>query len=129
MEKLFINKTEDTPGVNLDPLADYYEISGRSIPEDATEFFTPVLTWLEEFGNSSKPKMEMVMKMEYFNTATSKLFLDIFTKLESIHKNNGKEMIIHWWVYKDDLDMIDAGEEYINLIKLPIIVHYYEDEA
>ena len=84
METITREGTEDTPKVVLDPSAGTFEISGRSLPEDVNEFYEPILNWLEEYTENPNNETYFVFKLEYFNTASSKMILDIFLKLEEI---------------------------------------------
>ena len=44
--------------------------------------------------------------------------VDLFKKLEAIHKT-GKEVVINWYYEEDDEDMLEAGEDYQAIIKVP----------
>ncbi len=115
MEAIKILGTDDTPGIVLDAENDVFEISGRSLPEDVTSFYEPVLNWLDEYSENPKPKTEFVFKLTYFNTASSKVLLDILMKLEDIH-STGKEVLVKWYYPDDDEDMQEAGEEYADIV-------------
>ena len=84
MEKLRIEQTEDSPFVILDKENNRFEISGKSLPEDVIEFYLPVLNWLRNYKNDPSEKTEFNFKLLYFNTASSKLMLDILMILEEI---------------------------------------------
>ncbi len=118
METIKIAGTEDTPKVILDPENNEFEISGRSLPEDVASFYNPVLNWLEEYIENPKDKTEFNFKLVYFNTASSKLLLDILMKLESLHEN-GNEVLVKWHFPEDDEDMEEAGEEYSDIVDVP----------
>jgi hypothetical protein len=118
METIKIAGTEDTPKVILDPEKNEFEISGRSLPEDVASFYNPVLNWLEEYVENPNDKTVFNFKLVYFNTASSKLLLDILMKLESLHEN-GKEVLIKWHYPEDDEDMEEAGEEYSDIVDVP----------
>jgi hypothetical protein len=113
MEIISLEGTEDTPKIILDKSNGIFEISGRSLPEDSAEFYQPVLDWLGEYANQPLPETIFVFKLEYFNTASSKLILDILSALEDIPGTK-----IHWYFYEDDEDMEEAGEEFSELIDL-----------
>ena len=113
MQAINIESTEDTPKVILDASAGKFEMSGRSLPEDAAEFYQPILDWLDAYAASANPETIFEVKLEYFNTASSKLILDVLTKLEEI--DNVK---VHWYYYEDDEDMEEAGEEFSELIEV-----------
>ena len=118
METIKIQGTEDTPKVTLDKDNDIMEISGRSLPEDVASFYEPVLTWLEEYAQSPNEKTIFNFKLVYFNTASSKLLLDILMKLEEIHES-GADVLIRWHFPEDDEDMEEAGEEYADIVDVP----------
>jgi len=110
--------TDETPAVTLDPATGLFEISGKSLPEDVTSFYDPMLEWLEEYSSSPNESTNFKFKMEYFNTASSKMILDILLKLEEIHEA-GKEVLISWYFPEDDEDMEEAGEEYADIVDVP----------
>ena len=118
METIKIQGTEDTPKVILDKEKDILEISGRSLPEDVASFYEPVLTWLDEYAQDPNPKTIFNFKLVYFNTASSKLLLDILMKLEEIHEA-GNDVLIKWHFPEDDEDMEEAGEEYADIVDVP----------
>ena len=118
MEVIKIPGTDDTPQVTLDAATPYMEISGRSLPEDVVAFYDPILEWLEEYSSSPLSKTVFNFKLEYFNTASSKLLLDILLKLEDIH-DDGNEVLVKWHFPDDDEDMEEAGEEYADIVEVP----------
>lgn len=119
METLSILGTEDTPTVVLNYESGEFIISGRSLPEDVTSFYKPVLDWLDEFSNNPKDGAKFHFKLEYFNTASSKILLDVFMKIEEISEDTGKAFSIAWYYQDSDTDMQEAGEEYSELVTVP----------
>jgi hypothetical protein len=118
MEVMKILGTDDTPNVILDETNDVFEISGRSLPEDVAAFYKPVLDWLEKYNQNPKSKTIFSFKLVYFNTASSKMLLDILMKLEDLHKS-GKQVVVKWHYSEDDEDMKEAGEEYADIVDVP----------
>jgi hypothetical protein len=118
METIKIQGTEDTPKVTLDKEKELMEISGRSLPEDVASFYEPILSWLDEYSQSPNKKTVFNFKLVYFNTASSKLLLDILMKLEEIHEA-GHDVLIRWHYPEDDEDMEEAGEEYSDIVDVP----------
>jgi hypothetical protein len=114
MEILNLEGTEDTPKIILDKKNGIFEISGRSLPEDSAEFYRPVLEWIGKYSEGANPATEFVFKLEYFNTASSKLILDVLSALEDI-----KGMKIMWYFHEDDEDMEEAGQEFSELVEIP----------
>lgn len=124
MENLLIEGTEDTPSVIFDLEQGIYEISGRSLPEDVVEFYTPVMNWLDQLEEEPVADIEFSFKLEYFNTASSKLILDVLLKLDEIFQD-GTSMNVKWYYYEMDEDLMEAGEEYAELIEIPVELVIY----
>lgn len=120
MEIINLEGTEDTPKIILDKGNGIFEISGRSLPEDSAEFYQPVLDWLESYAKDPNPSSEFVFKLEYFNTASSKLILDVLSKIEEVA--NAK---VQWYFHEDDEDMEEAGEEFSELVEIDFEFNTY----
>jgi hypothetical protein len=118
MEPIFIEGTSKTPIVKFDSAEGIFEIKGRSIPENSVEFYKPLVDWLEKYKEAPLNKTIMNIRLEYFYTSSSKCILDVFKKLEAIYKaKNNVE--IHWYYEEDDEDMLEAGEDYESIIRVP----------
>ena len=85
METIKIQGSEDTPKIILDAASEILEISGRSLPEDVSSFYEPVLNWLDGYAENPNKKTVFNFKLTYFNTASSKLLLDILMRLDDMH--------------------------------------------
>lgn len=118
MEPILIEGTPKTPSVKFDPEKGVIEIKGRSIPENSIEFYKPLVDWLEYYSKSPLKKTLVNVQLEYFNTSSSKCILDVFKKLEAIHKAN-HDVVINWFYEEDDEDMLEAGEDYESIIRVP----------
>jgi hypothetical protein len=122
MEKIRLKGTFETPSVVLDSEEGKLEFSGRSLPEDTTTFYRPILNWIEEYLVSPKNETSIAIKLEYFNTATSKVLLNMLTKFE---KTNG-QVTVHWFHYEEDEDMLESGKEFEELVNLRFSYHTFE---
>lgn len=118
MGKISIEGTPKTPTVSFDSESGKMELKGRSIPENSIEFYKVIVDALDEYAKSPSASTSVNIQLEYFNTSSSKCILDLFKKLESIHKS-GKEVVINWHYEEDDEDMLEAGEDYQAIIKVP----------
>ncbi len=118
MEPIKIEGTPKTPTVHFDAASGAIEIKGRSIPENSIEFYKPLIDWLGNYLNGPAALTTVEIQLEYFNTSSSKCILDVFKKLEAIYKS-GHEVIINWYYEEDDEDMLEAGEDYQSIIKIP----------
>lgn len=114
METLKMHGTEDTPVITLDKQAGIFEISGRSLPEDAAAWYEPVMQWVKGYAKSPNPTTTVVFKLEYFNTGSSKAILDLLYALAEI-----PGVKIEWHFQEEDEDMEEAGEEFSELVDIP----------
>ncbi|HON53308.1 MAG TPA: DUF1987 domain-containing protein [Bacteroidales bacterium] len=118
MKNIEIEGSPKTPEINFNAETGVIEIKGRSIPENSIEFYKPMIDWLEEYATAPKPKTIVNIQLEYFNTSSSKCILDVFKKLEVISKN-GNDVQVNWYYEEDDEDMLEAGEDYQSIIRIP----------
>lgn len=118
MEVIKITGTDDTPSVHLDKAGGILELSGRSLPEDVTAFYQPIIDWIDAYVKDPNDKTVFNFKLEYFNTASSKIILDVLLKFEEIAES-GKEVVVKWFYNEDEEDMLEAGEEYADIVDIP----------
>lgn len=119
MEAIKLQGTDDTPSVILDKANGIFEFSGRSLPEDVNSFYEPILDWLSDYAEAPNSETSVTFKLVYFNTASSKLILDILLKFEEIGEA-GSNVQINWYYPEDDEDMEEAGDEYSDIVEIPI---------
>ncbi len=108
-----------TPTIRLSSENGEMEISGKSIPENSVEFFKPVHEWIDRYLDDPKDKTIFKMKLEYFNTSSSKSLIEIFRKFEELFRA-GKEVLIEWYYEQEDEDMYESGEDFRDILKVPV---------
>jgi hypothetical protein len=118
MEPIIIEGTPKTPSIKFDTREEVFEIKGRSIPENSVEFYKPLNEWLDQYMQVPLEKTVVNIRLEYFNTSSSKCILDVFKRLEAIHRSK-HDVEINWFYEEDDEDMLEAGEDYDSIIKVP----------
>jgi len=106
------------PGVTLDLENNKFLISGKSCPENVVEFYQPVLDWLDEYKAVALDKTVFEFRLQYYNTASSKVLFIIMQKLENVFET-GKDVLVKWYYPDDDEALAEAGEEYDDLIDVP----------
>ena len=119
MENLFIEQTSYTPQVYFDEEGNKLCLIGRSFPEDATSFYTPVLSWFETNKHNLQPGFSIEVLLDYYNTASSKYLVKLFRMTEELHEKNGLNTSIVWKYVAHDVDMKEAGCEYKQFIDVP----------
>ncbi|MBO7143090.1 MAG: DUF1987 domain-containing protein [Bacteroidales bacterium] len=119
MDSINIEGTPKTPTISFDANTGVIEIKGRSIPENSIEFYKPLVDWLDKFADVAQGVVNVNIQLEYFNTSSSKCILDVFKKLENLQNKNRAEVVINWYYEEDDEDMLEAGEDYQSILKIP----------
>ena len=103
MKTLSIASTPETPGVHFDSQNNIFEIRGKSVPDDAENFYAPILEWFD---------------LEYFNISSSKRLLFLLYKLNDLNMEKGGARI-KWMYNQDDEDMFEVGQDYAFMVKIP----------
>jgi len=125
MKNLHIPATQTSPEISFDCEKHILEIKGESFPEDTAEFYSPVFSWIEEYLEFIKDyKVIINIELIYFNSSSSKVFMDLFDILE-VAADKGKQIIINWIYDEENENALLAGEEFkedlesltFNLIK------------
>jgi len=117
MEKLEISSTEDTPDVCLDKTTSIFRLAERSYPEDAFEFYQPILRWIEGYVAQPNDSTLFEFKLDYFNTTSSKQIFKILMLLEELSKS--KNVNVKWFYKQSDREMQSHGEIFSKVISIP----------
>jgi hypothetical protein len=118
IDRYEIPGTEETPGVILDKSEGIFEFSGKSLPEDANEFFSDIITWFRDYSNDPNKETQMSFKMEYFNSSTARKFVEIFIILEA-QISKGNPVKVKWYYLKNDRMMEERGREFSAVVDIP----------
>ena len=110
MDNLFIEGSDSLPEVNFNTTG-LLKMSGRALPENAYDFFRPVISWVKEF---SAEEITLEINLEYFNTAVSKQLFDFLKVIESNPQN--KKINLKWFYEEGDDEILEAGEIYEELL-------------
>lgn len=118
MESLIIEKTAETPKIILDPANGLFEISERSLPENAVGFYEPVFRWLSKFSEKPNEKLSFKFNLEYYNTASAKQIAKLLLMLEALSLSAQCDVNVCWYYRKEDTDMLTSGKRYEKLLKV-----------
>jgi hypothetical protein len=111
MENLDIPGTYKTPAIQLNADDGIMVIEGRSNPENARDFFQPVMDWLEVYVKNPATRTDLRINLELFNTSSSKYLMEILRKIRQL-ADDDKEFNVTWMYEEDDLEMLDTAEAY-----------------
>ncbi len=108
---LQIEPTKSSPKITLNPNTNIHEISGESYPENSSEFYEPIIKWIEEYLQNLNQEAIFNIEMFYFNSSTSKILIDIFDMFEEA-TTEGKKITVNWLYNKDNDAALEYGEEF-----------------
>jgi len=119
MDNLKIARTKYTMEVNFNKDTGILEMAGSSYPENALDFFGPLINWIKEYISETGKPLVMDIRLHYLNTSSTKCILDIFEVLDQYHKAGGSVKIA-WYYEEDDEDIMETGEELGEDFDFPI---------
>jgi hypothetical protein len=112
MENLYIRAENFIPEIDFDATAGVLNISGESYHEYTLEFFQPVFEWLKRYFQTPGRQITVNFRMTYYNTSTSRRFLEMLDLIEEYQTNKSGQIVINWYYKANDVDMMESGEEY-----------------
>ncbi len=129
---LYIEPSLTTPEIRFDLEKGHFSIKGSSYPENSLKFYQPVVQYLNELvqNHPVDPSKTFILDVElqYFNTSTAKVLLDIFRYFEQLYEK-GQPVKVRWLYLEDDTEMEDAGLDYQAAVKLPFELIALHEEA
>lgn len=126
MNKFEITGDGSRPSVLLDPYEQVLKIEGRSILEDAADFYQPILDWITDYVAEPFESTVLEVRLEYINTSSSKCLVDLFHSLEPLVPT-ANTVRINWHYNQNDDDMEDAGKDFDAVVKVPVMLCPYAD--
>jgi hypothetical protein len=104
MQDISIDATSSTPQINFDSSGRLL-MKGRSLILNVREFYGPLIEWISML---KVPVVRFTIDFDYFNSASSKLILEMLKLLDS--NNNVKDFDVFWHFEKDDEDILEIGQ-------------------
>lgn len=118
MENLYIEATESTPYVNFNYETGEFILEGKSVPTAAKEFYKEILDWLDGYVENPQESTKLSLKLDYFNIVSSKRILYILYKLNELVEK-GFEVNLEWFYHEDEDDMLEVGQDFAFMVKIP----------
>jgi hypothetical protein len=117
MEELKKIATKNTPEIILNP-GGTIRIKGRSIHENVADFFGPVEKWVSEYVEKPADVTYVHMNLEYFNSASAKVFIHLLQKFTYVTLKN-KKFVFNWYYEDGDEDILERGEDFASILDVP----------
>lgn len=88
---------------------------GRSIHENVADFFTPIELWITEYVENPAELTCVDLNLEYFNSASAKVFIHLLEKLKHVALKD-KKYIFNWYYEEGDEDILERGEYFASVL-------------
>jgi hypothetical protein len=130
MKLLKIESSKLTPGIVIDPDRSVLEIYGFSLPENASEFYRPVLTWLSDFQKelvnnpSDYKEFNVIFKLVYFNSSSLRQIVEMFQFFHAIQEMKFP-ICVTWQYDSEDPQMAESGKEMGDITKVAVNIVAY----
>lgn len=107
---LKVKKTDRTPEFYYDPKENFFDIKGVSVPENATEFYDPIIKWVDGYILTNPKSITINIELDYFSPKSLICLMRIFKKFEQF------DSTINW--FYDDNDIHQCGIDLEDLLKI-----------
>jgi len=124
MERIEIQRKSDGPGIIIDPEKMTLFVEGPSYPEDALELYLPLISWVNSISALDPPSVDCAFHFTVLSSASHKVIYEILVKLERLMLKGSKINVV-WKYDKDDLDMMEVGQDLKDSLELPIEIIQY----
>ncbi len=128
MDSLYIKQTEDTPLIDFSFSEGRCDIIGNSIPENIYKFYDPILKWLDTYIENPQPCTVFNFQMKMISSSSSKLFFDIFNKIDYLNESGKASVRINWYYSMYDDEIREIGVDYKDLMNVPFYVVLTEEK-
>ncbi|WP_127579385.1 DUF1987 domain-containing protein [Paenibacillus koleovorans] len=120
MKELQVAATKSTPHVHFDPGTGLLLIKGQCYPENAYQFFEPLLSWLDEFLDQAEQHVQMSIQLHlpYMNTSSTKCFMILLEKLDESYRT-GRGIQLLWYYDADNESELECAEQFREDLSLP----------
>lgn len=109
---LRIKATERTPLLEYLPKEGVFNMIGVSVPDNAKDFYDPILKWVDEYVKERPNKNLLInINLDYFSIQSASLLLRILKLFDKL--NNVK---VNW--YFDDADTEEIGRDLAGMVKM-----------
>jgi hypothetical protein len=117
MNALILPASRNTPSIFFEPASGRFEMSGISIPENASEYYQPVFEWL----TMNLPRIDdgsaFHFRLSYFNSTSLKAIYQVL-KLIKEATITGPKISVNWYVEAEDEFMRESAEMFQQLLDM-----------
>jgi hypothetical protein len=109
LKSLLIEGTFKTPQIDFNHLTGELILTGKSIPENVTKIYEPLVAWAGEYIKTPCKTTNLRLNLEYFNTASTIWLAKLIKVLSTINKPECV-LLVHLYVDIEDTESLDEDE-------------------
>ena len=110
MNDLYLPRTPQSPEVDFRFGQNTLSMTGEAYPENAKEFFQPILRALEAYlAAVNGEEIEFNFRLTYFNSAATKMLFNLFDMLNASASTRNR-VILNWYHDEEDDTVLEFGE-------------------
>lgn len=122
LKTIFIDPTDKTPQIDFNFITGELILSGKSIPENATDIYEPAYNWVTNYIKNPRQTTNLRLNLEYFNTASSIWLAKIVKCLSKIEVPESV-LLVHLYFDIEEFDNMDVEDVKDALIHVVDIVN------
>jgi hypothetical protein len=118
LPNLVFPATGSSPRVEADAEKGLLALSGEAYPENAFEFFGPILAWVDTFLARDARPLVLEARLTYLNTSSIKCLMDLLDALAEARRG-GRDTAVRWFYDPENDRALDLAEEFKEDLELP----------
>jgi len=122
---IILSKKENSPEIILDKENNIFKISGRSIVENAHQFYDPIIDWFKEYFKNPNEATELSINLDYINSSSSLFLMKIVLLFEENDNENNNLKVIWAYDMQDEL-LKERGAEIKKTTKINFELTEYD---
>lgn len=128
MSALEIPAKEAAPYVRFDENDASLQIKGKSYDDDVVMLFNMIRSKIKNFGQSNPSKLDVIIFLKYFNTASSKCLFDLLSDIKNLQEETGLKLDMVWNYVEGDDEMEEEIEDFKDNLEMDFEIVGVEDE-
>jgi hypothetical protein len=109
---------KSTPRILFDDENKVFNIDGQSYPENSSNFYEPVINWLEAYLEKEDITFDLNVRLLYLNTSSTKAMFYLFDILEDAFEK-GKKVSVTWFYNAENEVAKETGEDLLEDFQFP----------
>jgi hypothetical protein len=111
LNDIYLPATDMSPEINFQFSENRFSLTGESYPENATAYYSPLITAVEAHLNEFAPsEVDVAIQLAYFNSASTKMLFNLFGVFNT-HATRGNTVIFNWIYDEEDETILEFGND------------------